>query len=73
LEFRSLIRSLTGVAVILSTHLVEDVAAVCDDVVVLNGGRVVFHGSPEQLRNRQQSCAEGDSDLERGYMTVLAG
>jgi len=72
LEFRSLIRSLTGVAVVLSTHLVEDVSAVCDDVAVMLNGRFVFRGSPEMLSDAAADGAVGDSSLERGYMTVLA-
>ncbi len=35
--------------VLLSTHQVEDVAAVADHVVVLVGGRVRFSGTPESL------------------------
>jgi ABC-2 type transport system ATP-binding protein len=36
--------------VVLSTHLVEDVAAVCTQVVVLWQGRVRFQGTPTELR-----------------------
>ena len=36
-------------AVLLSTHHTEDVAALCDRVVVLHQGRVGFEGSPAQL------------------------
>jgi len=72
LEFRTLIRSLTSAAVVLSTHLVEDVAAVCDDVAVMLNGGFVFRGSPESLSHTAAEEAVGDSPLERGYMTVLA-
>jgi ABC-2 type transport system ATP-binding protein len=36
--------------VLLSTHLVEDVAAVCTRVVVLWQGQTRFHGTPSELR-----------------------
>lgn len=74
LEFRSLVRRLKDdrVAVVLSTHLVEDVAAVCDDVVVMAEGRLVWQGAPDALRDVAVPGAEGDSPLERGYMSVLA-
>jgi ABC-2 type transport system ATP-binding protein len=72
LEFRALIRSLTGAAVILSTHLVEDVAALCDRLVVLADGGIRFDGTPADLAARAVPDAPGDTDLERGYMTVLA-
>ncbi|GGL02894.1 ABC transporter ATP-binding protein [Planomonospora parontospora subsp. antibiotica] len=72
LEFRNLIRSLTGTAVILSTHLVEDVAVTCDDVAVLLKGRFVYRGSPVDLADHAAEDAAGDSPLERGYMSVLS-
>ncbi|AXG81221.1 ATP-binding cassette domain-containing protein [Streptomyces paludis] len=71
LEFRSLIRSLRDVAVVLSTHLVEDVAALCDDVAVLTDGGFVFRGTPADLAGRAAADSFGDSPLERGYMAVL--
>lgn len=72
LEFRELLRSLDGVGVVLSTHLVEDVAAVCDQVVVLHEGRVAFSGTMVELTAAGSTRARGDNDLERGYTTVLA-
>jgi ABC-2 type transport system ATP-binding protein len=38
--------------VLLSTHLVEDVAAICTTVVVLWQGRVLFCGAPAELRSQ---------------------
>lgn len=75
LDFRDLIRSLAraGAAVVLSTHLVEDVGAACDTVLVLGDGRVVHSGTPRQLAERSTPEAPGDSPLERGYMAVLSG
>jgi len=35
--------------VILSTHIVEDISHSCNDLAVLNQGRVVFRGSPKEL------------------------
>ncbi|MER7536022.1 ATP-binding cassette domain-containing protein [Streptomyces sp. NPDC097704] len=73
LDFRSLIRDLarTGAAVVLSTHLVEDVGAACDTVLVLSQGQVVHSGTPQQLADQATPTAPGDSPLERGYMAVL--
>ncbi|MFI6850647.1 ATP-binding cassette domain-containing protein [Kitasatospora sp. NBC_00085] len=73
LHFRRLVRSLENTAVVLSTHLVEDVAAVCDEVVVLQSGKFVFRGTPEELNNFGDVEFAGDSPLERGYMAVLEG
>lgn len=47
---RSLIRELgTTRAVLLSSHILSEVEAVCSRVVVLNRGRVVGEGTPETL------------------------
>ena len=35
--------------VLLSTHIIEDVQSVCDRLVVINHGRILFTGTPEQL------------------------
>ncbi|MBO3742000.1 ABC transporter ATP-binding protein [Actinoplanes flavus] len=35
--------------VLLSTHQTEDVGALCERVVVMSGGRVVFEGNPREL------------------------
>lgn len=49
-RFRTLLAGLAaGKVVILSTHIVEDVAATCNDVAVLMSGKVRFRGSPSQL------------------------
>ncbi len=71
LDFRQLLRSLTETAVVVSTHLVEDVAAVCDRVAVMRGGRVIFDSTPYALASTAKPNSVGDTDLERGYMTVL--
>jgi ABC-2 type transport system ATP-binding protein len=50
LRFRELVgHAGEGRAVLLSTHQTEDVAALCQDVVVLDRGKVLFHGTPAEL------------------------
>ena len=71
--FRVLLRDLGQRAtVVVSTHLIEDVAAACDQVALMDQGRVVFHGTPEALAARGDGQGAGDSPLERGYSAVLA-
>ncbi|KUO11617.1 ATP-binding cassette domain-containing protein [Streptomyces sp. DSM 15324] len=50
-RFHFLVRDLgQRSCVVLSTHLLaEDVRGVCADVTLLLGGRIAFHGTPEQL------------------------
>jgi ABC-2 type transport system ATP-binding protein len=49
LRFRELVSATAHQTVLLSTHQTEDVAALCARVVVLDGGRVHFDGTPEEL------------------------
>ena len=53
-EVRSLIKSMaTAKAVILSTHILEEVDAICNRVIIISRGRVVADETPAQLRARQ--------------------
>ncbi len=50
LRFRQLIsQHAERRCVVLSTHMTEDVEALCDRVIALDQGRVVFDGTPAQL------------------------
>ena len=53
IEIRELIKSLTGShSVILSTHILPEATAVCQRVVIINGGRIVAEDTPNQLSAR---------------------
>ncbi|WP_433545702.1 ABC transporter ATP-binding protein [Streptomyces sp. CA-294286] len=77
--FRALLRDLgTASTVIVSTHLVEDVAAACTEVTLLEAGRVAYRGTPAELSALgseggagPEPDAVGDNPIERGYTTVL--
>ena len=73
--FRALLRELGERAtVVVSTHLVEDVGAACSEVTLMDAGKIVFHGTPDELTARGQGPGVvGDAPLERGYSAVLAG
>src|SRR5665811_2145943 len=52
-RFRELVTDLaTDRTVLISTHQTEDVAAICDRVIVLDGGQVHFDGTPRGLIDR---------------------
>lgn len=40
--------------VLLSTHIIEDVQSVCDQLIVINGGVILFTGAPEELIRQAQ-------------------
>jgi ABC-type multidrug transport system ATPase subunit len=55
-----------------STHLVEDVAVACTDVLIMDAGRGVYAGTPAELAAAGGSTDIGDSASERGYTAILA-
>jgi ABC-2 type transport system ATP-binding protein len=53
-EVRTLIKNMaTEKAVILSTHILEEVEAICNRVIIISQGRVVVDETPAQLQARQ--------------------
>jgi ABC-type multidrug transport system ATPase subunit len=71
--FRALLRDLGQRATVaVSTHLVEDVAAACAEVALMDRGRIVFQGTPDALAARSGGQDPGDTPIERGYSAVLA-
>ncbi|HSG40627.1 MAG TPA: ATP-binding cassette domain-containing protein [Thermoanaerobaculia bacterium] len=53
IRFRSLVTEVAeSTAVLLSTHIVEDVEATCPRLGVIAGGRLLFDGAPTELMRR---------------------
>ncbi len=72
-RFRGLLRDIGQRAtVVVSTHLVEDVGAACTEVALMDEGKIVFSGTPDELTVRGVGHGTGDAPLERGYSAVLA-
>ena len=67
IRFRNLIAEVSDhVAVLLSTHICEDIEATCDRVGVLAGGRIIFDGAPGELFARNEEVT-----LESAYAREL--
>ena len=49
-----------------SSHVMQEVSALCDEVVVIAHGVVLEHGTPEQIRNR---AAAGS--LEEAFVRLV--
>ena len=65
MRFRDLVSETGhGRTVLLSTHQTEDVAAVCSQVVVVQEGRSLFAGTPEQLAAIAAGRVWVDSDRD---------
>jgi ABC-2 type transport system ATP-binding protein len=55
IEIRNLIKKLgKQKTVILSTHILSEVQATCNRVIIINKGKIVADGSPEELQSRSK-------------------
>ena len=53
IEIRTLIKALGKThTIILSSHILPEIQAVCDRVLIINGGRIIANGTPEEIRRR---------------------
>ncbi len=58
-EIRSLIKGFAGQkTVVLSSHILPEVAATCSRVVIINQGRLVAQGSPGMLRSGSEGTSQ---------------
>ena len=54
-----------GTCIILSSHIIHDVVALCDEVVIISRGRTVVQGDPNAV-TRKAGCAT----LEEAFMAL---
>lgn len=55
-----------GRCVLLSSHIMQEVAVLCDRIVVIAHGRVVAQGTPDELRART-----GELNLEDAFVRLI--
>ena len=55
-----------GRCVLFSSHLMQEVSALCDSIVVIADGRVVAQGSPDELR-----AQAGTDNLEDAFVSIV--
>jgi sodium transport system ATP-binding protein len=55
-----------GCCVLFSSHIMQEVAALCDRIVVIAQGRVVAQGTPDELRRQT-----GQQNLEDAFVQVI--
>ena len=65
---RDLIRQLRadGKCVLFSSHVMQEVSALCDEIVIVARGRAVAHGTPAELCRRA-----GEDDLEEAFVRII--
>lgn len=77
IEIRDLMKSLAkNHTVILSSHIMQEISAVCDYIMIINHGKLVLSGTPEQLQkdaNKENNLElEAESTKEK-MLQVLSG
>ncbi|MDX9741087.1 MAG: ABC transporter ATP-binding protein [Gammaproteobacteria bacterium] len=55
----------TGATILLASHNMQEVERLCDDVLIMKGGRIVDRGAPAALRERY-----GLADLEQVFLDI---
>jgi sodium transport system ATP-binding protein len=65
---RAVIRKLAeaGKCVLFSSHVMQEVSALCDQIVVFARGKVVSEGTPDELRART-----GEDNLENAFVKII--
>lgn len=73
LRFYELLREFSrSRVVIVSTHIVSDIEAVCERVAVLDAGKLLFTGKVEALAQKAAgSSTHHTATVEDGYMEML--
>lgn len=73
IEIRTLIRDLGRThTVILSSHILSEVQAICDRVLILSGGQLVAEGTPQQLADRLAARGSISATAQGSREAVLA-
>jgi sodium transport system ATP-binding protein len=69
-NLREVVRRLrdAGKCVIFSSHVMQEVAALCDRIVIVAGGKVRAEGTVEELR-----AQTGEHDLEEAFVKLIVG
>jgi len=72
IEIRSLIKSVgKEKTVLLSTHIMQEVEAICDRVIIINKGEIVLDKKLEELKNESQQIVEVEFDYRIEEQALL--
>nr|WP_319998064.1 ABC transporter ATP-binding protein [uncultured Draconibacterium sp.] len=72
IRFRNLLSTIStrDVIIILSTHIVGDISSTCDNMALLNQGKLAFTGSPEQLVKEAEGHVWQIEATEQEYLEI---
>ena len=57
-----------GKCVVFSSHIMQEVAVLCDRIIIVNDGRVAASGTPDEIR-----AQTGTDDLEESFVRTIGG
>jgi len=65
-SLRELLRRLrdSGTCIVYSSHVLDEVRALCDQVVIIAGGRIVAEGSPQELCSQAETASLEEAFIE---------
>lgn len=75
-EMRDLLRRLPkehGMTIFLSSHLLSEVEQIATHIGIVNGGRLLFQGTLDELQARQHEYLTVEADCAEDALTVLSG
>jgi sodium transport system ATP-binding protein len=69
-SLRDLLRRLrdSGTCIVYSSHVLDEIRALCDRVVIIAGGRIVAQGSPQELCSQAETAS-----LEEAFIELSGG
>jgi len=51
--------------ILLSSHIMQEISALCDEIIIISEGRVLMQGTLDDLARKT-----GESDLEEAFMKM---
>ena len=68
-EVRTLIKNMAAnKAIIISTHILEEVDAVCSRAIIISSGRILFDGTPVELHSHSPA-----NDIDEAFRLITTG
>ena len=56
----------SGLTILLTTHYLEEAEALCEEIALINGGRIAAHGTSEELKRDYEAAS-----IEEVYLKVV--
>ena len=55
-----------GNSIFFSSHILSDIDEICDRIAIINDGKIVFVGKPEEFRNKHN-----EGSLEKAFLSEI--